>query len=121
MSTDGSQGVAYRLPVGTAVSFAVVNERSMGGTNLGFAGQVACRIEAYTTTSCTEQYAPVHSYRPQLQQSIARSQALWITLPLGSFQQASMKCTVLFGKIPPKNENEWNNNGRGRPVAAGEL
>lgn len=24
-----------------------------------------------------------------------------------------MKCTVLFGKIPPKNENEWNNNGRG--------
>lgn len=47
MSTDGSQGVAYRLPVGTAVSFAVVNERSMGGTNLGFAGQVACRIEAY--------------------------------------------------------------------------
>ena len=45
MNTKGSQGVTYRLPPGSAVSMTVTNEGSQGGTNLGFAGNVACRIE----------------------------------------------------------------------------
>jgi hypothetical protein len=45
MNTKGSQGVAYRLPPGSPVSITVTNDGSQGGTNLGFAGNVACRIE----------------------------------------------------------------------------
>jgi hypothetical protein len=45
MNTKGSQGVAYRLPRGSAVSMTVTNQGSTGSTNLGFAGIVACRIE----------------------------------------------------------------------------
>lgn len=45
MNTKGTEGVAYRLPPGSAVSMTVTNEGSTGSTNLGFAGIVACRIE----------------------------------------------------------------------------
>lgn len=45
MNTNDTQGVAYRVPSGSAVSMTVVNEGSTGATNLGFAGKVGCRIE----------------------------------------------------------------------------
>lgn len=56
MNTGGSQGVAYRVPAGTRVSMTVVNHGSDGGTHLGFAGSVACRIEVdgYSKVSKSE-------------------------------------------------------------------
>lgn len=45
MNTKGTQGVAYRLPRGSAVSMTVTNNGCQGRTTLGFAGDVACRIK----------------------------------------------------------------------------
>lgn len=43
-NTKGTQGVAYEMPAGAPVRITVTNKGSQGGTNLGFAGSVACSI-----------------------------------------------------------------------------
>jgi hypothetical protein len=44
MNTKGPQEMAYEMPAGSPVRITVTNKGSQGGTNLGFAGSVACSI-----------------------------------------------------------------------------